>query len=248
MIRDDENTIQTEIVRLATNYGRYGTPRITRMMRKEGFKINHKRVERIWRELGLKVPRKMPKKLRLHLKDTDVVRFRAEHKNHIWCYDFVEDRLMNGSKLRWLNIVDEYTRECIASIPKRTWSGNAMIETLSDIFMFRETPEYIRSDNGPEFASKKTRDYLQELGIITCFIEPGSPWENGYCESFNGKMRDEFLNLNIFRNRTEAEVLTKRWVWEYNNERPHSSLNYYTPAAYQTLVTNNTNRLTLNVD
>lgn len=145
--------------------------------------------------------------------------------------------MINGSKLRWLNIIDEYTRECIAGIPRKSWSGDAMIETLSNIFMFKKTPEYIRSDNGSEFSSKKTRDYLQELGIITCFIEPGSLWENGYCESFNGKMRDDFFNLNIFRTKTEAEVLTKRWICYYNNERPHSSLDYYTPAAYQTLMT-----------
>ena len=218
------------------------------MMNTEGIKINHKRVERIWRELGLKLPRKMPKKLRLHLKDTDVVRFRAEHKNHIWSYNFVEDKLMNGSKIRWLNIIDEWTRECIASIPKRNWHSDTMVETLSKIFMFYGIPEYIRSDNGVEFSSKRMRRFLQEIGITTCFIEPGSPWENGYCESFNGKMRDEFLNLNIFRNETEAKVLTNQWVYVYNNERPHSSLKYYTPAAYQMLMSKNDNRLTLKVD
>lgn len=218
------------------------------MLKTEGIKINHKRVERIWQELGLKLPRKMPKKQRLHLKDTDVVRFRAEHKNHIWSYDFVEDKLMNGKKIRWLNIIDEYSRECIASVPKYNWSGNTMIESLSNIFMLREMPEYIRSDNGPEFTSKKTREFLSELGIITCFIEPGSPWENGCCESFNGKMRDEFLNLHIFRNEIEAKVLTNSWVYIYNNKRPHSSLNYQTPAAYQMLMTKNDDRLTLKVD
>ena len=214
----------------------------------KGIKINHKRVERIWHELGLKLPREMPKKQRLHLKDTDIVRFRAEHKNHIWSYDFVEDKLMNGRKLRWLNIIDEFSRECIASIPRKSWKSAEMIEELSKIFMFKDKPEYIRSDNGAEFSSKTMRKFLSDLEIITCFIEPGSPWENGYCESFNGKMRDEFLNLNIFRNEIEAKILTNEWVYIYNNERPHSSLKYYTPAAYQTLMSKNDNRLTLKVD
>ena len=155
---------------------------------------------------------------------------RPEYRNHVWSYDFVEDRLRNGRKVRWLNIIDEYTRECLASLPRRHWKHTDVMNVLSDLFIMKGTPGYIRSDNGSEFTANKLLEWLKELGVDTAFIEPGSPWENGYCESFNGKMRDEFLNRELFDTMFEAEVLTKLWVREYNTVRPHSSLGYKPPA------------------
>lgn len=146
----------------------------------------------------------------------------------------MEDSLTNGKKLRWLNIIDEYTRECLASIPSRSWRGNKIIEVLSSIMIFRGAPEYIRSDNGPEFIAKKLKKWLQDVEVKTLYIEPGSPWENGYVESFNSKMRDEFLNTTLFDTFREAQVLTQMWVKEYNTVRPHSSLGYR-PPAYQSV-------------
>lgn len=205
------------------------------MIELEGFHVNHKRVERIWREQGLRVPKKQPKKKRLFLNDGSVVRLRAEHPNHVWSYDFVEDQLTNGKRLRWLNIIDEYTRECLVSIPASSWRGSAVIEVLSSIMAFRSAPEYIRSDNGPEFVAKKLRNWLEAVNVQTAYIEPGSPWENGYVESFNSRMRDEFLNITLFDTFKEAKLLTRMWVNEYNTVRPHSSLGYK-PPAYQAVV------------
>ena len=215
---------------MACDYGRYGYKRITALLRAEGWCVNHKRVERIWREEGLKVPQKQPKRRRLWLNDGSCIRLRPEHRNHVWSYDFVEDRLSNKKKMRWLNIIDEYSRECLASIPRRSWKHQNVIETLSGLFITKGCPEYIRSDNGSEFTAKLLREWLSNLGVRTAYIEPGSPWENGYCESFNARMRDEFLNGEIFDTMIEAEILTRRWVDTYNTIRPHSSLGYRPPA------------------
>lgn len=194
------------------------------------YNVNHKRVQRIWREQGLKVPRKQPKKRRLWLNDGSCIRLRPEYKNHVWSYDFVEDRLRNGRKIRWLNIIDEYSRECLASIPKRKWKHTDIIEVLSGLFVLKGTPCYLRSDNGSEFTAKRLREWLKTVEVSTAYIEPGSPWENGYCESFNSKMRDEFLNREIFDTMFEVEVMTNHWILEYNTVRPHSSLGYRPPA------------------
>lgn len=200
------------------------------MLRNHGVLINHKRVERIWREEGLKLPQKQTKKRRLWLNDGSFVRLRAERKNHVWSYDFVEDRTMDHRKIRFLNIIDEYTHECLASVPRRSWRNNDVIEALSALMLLHGTPEYLRSDNGPEFVAKRLRQWLQNAGVITTYIEPGSPWENGFCESFNSRMRDEFLNGELFGNMYEAQVLTARWVRYYNEVRPHSSLGGRPPA------------------
>lgn len=229
--------MRRRIIDLACNYGRYGYRRITALLRAEGWCVNHKRVERIWREEGLKVPQKQPKRRRLWLNDGSCIRLRAEHKNHVWSYDFVEDRLRNGTKLRWLNIIDEYTRECLASIPRRSWRHQYIIEVLSGLFVTRGCPAYIRSDNGSEFTATRLMEWLRNLNVSTAYIEPGSPWENGYCESFNSKMRDEFLNGEIFDSLHEAQVLTRCWVQTYNTVRPHSSLGYRPPAPQAVLQT-----------
>ena len=226
----DEDDIRAKIIETACNYGRVGYRMVANMMRNEGVKINRKRVERIWREEGLKLPKKQTKRRRLFLNDGSCVRLRAERKNHVWSYDFVEDKTMNSKKIRFLNIIDEYTHECLASIPKRSWRGNDVIEALADIMVSRGCPEYLRSDNGSEFIAKALRKWLFDLGVITAYIEPGSPWENGYCESFNSRMRDEFLNGELFGTMYEAEVLTKRWVEYYNTVRPHSGLGGRPPA------------------
>ena len=226
----DEDEVRADIIYMANNFGRVGYRMVTNMMRNQGKMINHKRVERIWREEGLKLPRQQIKRRRLFLNDGSCIRLRPEHRNHVWSYDFVEDRTMDGRKVRFLNIIDEYTHECLASIPRRSWKGNDVIEALSDIMIWRGSPEYIRSDNGSEFIAKRLRKWLQDVGVITTYIEPGSPWENGYCESFNARMRDEFLNGELFGNMHEARVLTKRWVEYYNTVRPHSSLKGRPPA------------------
>lgn len=164
------------------------------------------------------------------MNDGSCVRLRPTHSNHVWSYDFVEDRLENGRKVRWLNLIDEYDRRLIACVPRRQWRGNAVVDVLADAFLACGFPEYIRSDNGSEFVAQKVRDFLAAAEVKTLYIEPGSPWENGYCESFNSKMRDEFLNRELFTTWYEVEVLTKRWVRHYNYERPHSSLGYKPPA------------------
>ena len=231
--RPDEGKLRRKIIELACNYGRYGYRLVTGLLNNQDVckgRVNHKRVYRIWREEGLKVPEKQQKRRRLFLNDGSCVRLRPEHRNHVWSYDFVEDRTMDGRKVRWLNIIDEYTRECLATIPRRSWRNNDVIETLSTLFLTKGIPEYLRSDNGPEFTKKALVKWLASLGVITTFIEPGSPWENGYCESFNARMREEFLNAELFGNMYEAKVLTHRWQIHYNTIRPHSSLGYRPPA------------------
>ena len=200
------------------------------MLRQEDWLVNHKRVERIWRQEGLKVPQKQPKRRRLWLNDGSCIRLRPEHKDHVWSYDLVTNRTADGRAFRILNIIDEYTRECLAILVKRHITSQDVIDQLFQLIIFRGIPEHIRSDNGPEFTAKAVRRWLNCLGVKTLFIEPGSPWENGYIESFNGKMRDELLNREIFTTLTEAKVLIEQWRKEYNQVRPHSSLGYRPPA------------------
>jgi transposase InsO family protein len=187
-------------------------------------------VERIWRQEGLKVPSKQPKRGRLWLNDGSCVRLRAEHKNHVWSYDFVHDRTANGRPIKILAIIDEYTRECLSLLVSRKLKSQNVLDELSNLFLTRGIPEYIRSDNGPEFTAKAVRDWIKLVGAKALFIEPGSPWENGYIESFNGKLRDELLNGEIFTTLFEAQVLIEDWRKEYNQIRPHSSLGYQPPA------------------
>ena len=228
--RDDEDEIRHKIIETVANYGRVGYRMVTNMLKNQGVKINHKRVERIWREEGLKRPQKQPKKRRLWMKDGSCIRLRAEHKNHVWSYDFVEDKTSNGRKIRILNVIDEHSRECLASKPRRSWRNNDVIEVLADLMLIHGVPEYLRSDNGSEFTANKIRNWLSEIGVITAYIEPGSPWENGFIESFNSRMRDEFLNGEIFDTMYEAEVLIERWRRYYNEIRPHSALSGKPPS------------------
>jgi transposase InsO family protein len=229
-LREDEDALTAAIVSLASRYGRYGYRRITALLQRAGWEVNHKRVERIWRREGLKVPQKQPKRGRLWLNDGSCVRLRPEYTDHVWAYDFVADRTHDGRPLRMMTVVDEYSRECLAIVPGRMLRSDDVIETLADLFVERGAPDHIRSDNGPEFCSRAVRGWLERLGVTTLFIEPGSPWENGYNESFNGKLRDELLNREVFYTLEEAKVLIEDWRREYNTIRPHSSLGYSSPA------------------
>ena len=227
----DEKQLTHDIIELASQYGRYGYRRITALLNNNrGWRVNHKRVERIWRTEGLKVPNKQPKRGRLWLNDGSCVRLRPEHKDHVWSYDFMIDRTANGKAFKVLNIIDEYTRECLATLVNRKIKADDVIDQLFNLFVFRSIPEHIRSDNGPEFTARVVRKWLAGLGVKTLFIEPGSPWENEYIESFNGKMRDEVLDREIFTTMEEARVLINQWRREYNQIRPHSARNYQPPA------------------
>ncbi len=229
-VTKEEERLAKQIVELASRYGRYGYRRITAMLRREGWKVNHKRVERIWRMEGLKVPKRQPKRGRLWLNDGSCIRLRPEYKDHVWSYDFVVAWTSDGKAFRILNILDEYTRECLGVLVRRRITSQDVLEQLYWLFLVRGTPGYIRSDNGPEFTAKAVREWLHRLGVKTLFIEPGSPWENGYIESFNGKLRDELLNREMFTTLLEAQILIEGWRKEYNQVRPHSSLGYRPPA------------------
>ena len=229
-VGDDEEALIERIIELALRYGRYGYRRITALLRREGWAVNHKRVERIWRQEGLKVPQKQPKRSRLWLNDGSCIRLRPTHRNHVWSYDFVMCRTHDGRRVRLLTVLDEFTRECLAILVERKLRAADVLACLAELFIERGPPEHIRSDNGPEFTAEMVREWLRRVGVRTLFIEPGSPWENGYNESFNGKLRDELLNGEIFYTLREAQVVIEIWRREYNQVRPHSSLGYRPPA------------------
>ena len=225
-----ESELVERTVELACQYGRYGYRRVTKLLHGEGWFVNHKRIERIWRREGLKVPHKQPKRRRLWLNDGSCIRLRPEHKNHVWSYDFVMARTHEGKAFRMLTVMDEYTRECLAIVVARRLNSEDVLDCLTQLFIERGTPQHIRSDNGPEFTAKVVREWLGRVAVNTLFIEPGSPWENGYIESFNGKLRDELLNGEIFFTLHEARTLIEWWRREYNHLRPHSSLGNRPPA------------------
>ena len=201
---DDESALTADIIALARQYGRYGYRRITALLRAAGWLVNKKRVERIWRLEGLKVPRRQPKRARLWLNDGSCIRLEPERPNHVWAYDFVEDRTHDGRKLRMLNVVDEFTREALAIRVARRLNSHDVIDVLSDLFILRGVPGHIRSDNGPEFIAKAVQAWITAVGAQTAYITPGSPWENGYIESFNARLHDELLNGEIFYSLREA--------------------------------------------
>ena len=228
--RSDEEALTRDIMALAGEYGRYGYRRITALLQARGWPVGKDRVQRIWRREGLKVPQKQRARGRLWLNDGSCVRLRPERANHVWSYDFVRGQTHDGRSLRMLTLIDEYTRESLAIRVARRLGRYQVIETLADVMLFRGIPEHIRSDNGPEFVAKEVRQWLAKLGTATLYIEPGSPWENGYCESFNGKLRDECLNGEIFYSLKEAQIVIERWRVLYNTLRPHSALGYRPPA------------------
>jgi putative transposase len=217
------------------------------LLRAEGWQVNHKRVERIWRQEGLKVPQKQPKRGRLWLNDGSCIRLRPQRKNHVWSYDLMAARTHDGRAFRILTILDEYTRECLSITVARRITAQDVIDQLGELFLEKGIPEYIRSDNGPEFTARAIRQWLRDLGVKTLYIEPGSPWENGYIESFNGKLRDELLNGEIFTTLFEAQVLIENWRNDYNHIRPHSALGYRPPAPKATMPGYSSTSLTLTV-
>jgi putative transposase len=221
--RIDEDALTEAIVALASEYGRYGYRRITVLLQSAGWHVGKDRVQRIWRREGLKVPQKQRPRRRLWLNDGSCVRLRPARANHVWSYDFVSAMTHDGRMLRMLTLIDEYTRECLAIRVARRLGRYEVIEALADVMLFRGIPENIRSDNGPEFVAKELREWLAKVGTGTLYIEPGSPWENGYCESFNGKLRDECLNGEIFYSLREAHVVIKKWRVAYNTLRPYSA-------------------------
>ena len=229
--RDDEAELTEDVVALARKYGRYGYRKIAELLRTTaGWVVNDKRVERIWRLEGLKVPAKQPKRGRLWLADGSCIRLRPEHRNHVWSYDFVEDRTHDGRRYRMLNVLDEYTHEAIAIRVARRLNSTDVIDVLSDLFILRGIPGHIRSDNGPEFIAKAVQEWIAAVGAKTAYIAPGSPWENGYVESFNARLRDELLDGEIFYSMREAQVIIEGWRQHYNTVRPHASLGYKPPA------------------
>ncbi len=230
VLRDDETALTKVIIDLASEYGRYGYRRVTALLRRSGWQVNHKRVERIWRKEGLKVPMKQPKRGRLWLNDGSCVRLRPTHKNHVWSYDFVKDRTDDGRSFRMLTVIDEHSHECLAIDTNRRLNSTNVLDCLNRLFLQHGVPEHIRSDNGSEFTAKVVRQWLAAAKVNSLFIEPGSPWENGYNESFNGKLRDELLNGEIFYTLKEAQILIEQWRKHYNTIRPHSALGYQPPA------------------
>lgn len=216
--------LRQRIIALAKEYGRYGYRTVTDLLRREGWDVGKDRVYTIWRHEGLKVPAKQPKRARLWRADGSCLRLQPRYRNHVWSYDFVADRTHDGRPFRILNILDEYTRECLASVVARRIRSHDVLLILADLFLSRGLPTHIRSDNGPEFIARKLRHWLNAREVAPLYIEPGSPWENGYVESFNGKMREQFLNGELFYTLKEAQIMTDRWRTHYNTVRPHSSL------------------------
>jgi len=228
--REDEERLVADMIELARQYGRYGYRRVAALLRNAGRHVNDKRIERLWQREGLKVPPKQPKKGRLWLNDGSCVRLKPKCRNHVWSYDFVHHRTDDGRVFQTLNILDEFTRECLESRVQRKLNATDVIDALTDLFILRGIPAYIRSDNGPEFVAKTFRDWIHAVGAKTACIEPGPPWESGYCESFNARLRDELLNGEIFYTLREAQIIIEQWRKHYNTIRPHSALGCRPPA------------------
>jgi len=230
--RDDEPALVRRMHERVRQHPRYGYRRIWALLRMEGWRVNRKRIWRLWRREGFKVPRKQRKKRRLGHSGNGVARHRPRHKDHVWCWDFIHDRDEAGRPLKWFALTDEYTRECLALQVERRMTAADVIDILSQVLRIRGLPKHIRSDNGPEFIARAVRDYLEKAGVGTLYIAPGSPWENGYAESFFSRLRDELLDAELFADLREAQVLAAAWQSEYNHRRPHSALGYQTPAAF----------------
>ena len=220
------------IVELSRENPRYGYRRVWALLRREGWAANKKRVHRLWKEEGLRVPDKQRKRRRLLLEgasENGCARRRAEHKDHLWSYDFVMDETEDGRRLKMMPVVDEYTRECLAIEVERSITAEDVIATLARLFEERGEPRYIRSDNGPEFVAAALKRWLKASGVGTLYIEPGSPWENAYAESFIGRLGDELLKREVFTSLVEAKVLVEEYRGHHNERRPHSALSYRTP-------------------
>jgi transposase InsO family protein len=230
--RDDERKIEQRMLELVRTHPRFGYRRIWALLRREGVTVNRKRVYRLWKKNGLKVPSRKIKKRSVGVGENGIVRKRAEHPNHVWTWDFVFDRTSDGRSLKWLSVVDEYTRRCLALEVDRRITSNDVIDVLRGVMQSYGLPDHIRSDNGPEFIAAAIRSWLGQARVKTLYIEPGAPWENGFVESFQSRLRDELLECELFTSVTEARVLSRMWRRSYNDERPHSSLGYKTPSEF----------------
>ena len=233
--RRDDDEVRRLVARmheLVRGYPRYGYRMIGAKLRQEGWHVNIKRIYRLWRREGFKVPRKTRKKRRLGHSGNSCVRLRAEHRDHVWTWDFIHDRTTGGKPLKWFAITDEYTRECLALEVDRGLTAERVLDVLTHLFLTRGVPRHIRSDNGPEFIATAIRRHAGQAGLQMLYIEPGSPWENGFAESFFSRLRDELLNCEEFANLAEARWFARRRVEAHNHERPHSSLGYQTPAQF----------------
>jgi len=231
-MREGERELVGRMLGLVKRHPRYGYRRIWALLRGEGFAINRKRVYRLWRKEGLKVPVKQGRKRRLGQSANGIVHHRAMHKDHVWAWDFIHDRTEDGRALKFLSIVDEYTRECLALEVRRSFKSGDVIDVLKELFLIRGTPEHIRSDNGSEFIAGRLVAWLSSAKVQASYIAPGSPWENGYAESFHGRVRDELLDSELFTCLAETKMLSVQWRMEYNHRRPHSSLGYVAPAVF----------------
>lgn len=220
------------MLKVAEKHPRYGYRRVHVMLEQEGFRTGRDRVHRLWRKHGLKVPQKTHKRRRLGSSEGGITRHQAVRIDHVWTYDFVKDQTADGRPVKILTVVDEFTRECLATEVARSITGRGVIGVLRELFILRGTPAHIRSDNGPEFIASVVRDWLEANSVGPLYIEPGAPWQNGVGESFNGKLRDECLNLELFGSLAEARVVIEDFRLHYNHRRPHSSLAYRTPAAF----------------
>lgn len=231
-VKTDEPALLGRIEALVRRYPRYGYRRVHALLRHEGWRVNRKRVHRLWKLKGYKVPQKQVKKRRLGIGENGIMRRRATAINDVWCWDFIHDRDERGRPLKWLVIEDEFTREGLALEVARSIQAQDVLDVLSQLMLIRGVPRHIRSDNGPEFVAEAIRRFLGQVDVATLYIEPGSPWQNGYAESFNSRLRDELLNRELFADLKEAEALSAWWRNEYNHRRPHSSLGYMPPSVF----------------
>lgn len=229
---NDEKALVRRMRELSAQHPRYGYRRVWALLRQEKFRVNRKRVHRLWRREGLRVPKRQRKRRRLGHGNNSCTRRKAEQPDHVWSYDFVMDQTSDGRRLKLLPVVDEFTRECLAIEVERHLTARDVVATLKYLFELRGAPRFVRSDNGPEFIAGAVKAWLEDSGCGTLYIEPGSPWENAYVESFNGKLEDELLNREQFATLKESKVLVEDYRLDYNHRRPHSSLNYLTPAAF----------------
>ncbi len=232
LVAEDEAALVKQMHEEVRRHPRYGYRRVWALLRMEGWKVNRKRVYRLWRKEGFRVPRRQHKKRRIGSSDGGILRHRPEHPNHVWAWDFIHDRDEGNRPLKWLTLVDEYTRECLALEVERGLTASEIIDIVAQVILIRGAPRFLRSDNGPEFIARALRSYLEAARAGTLYIAPGAPWENGYNESFNGKLRDELLNAESFADLREAKRLGANWRNDYNHRRPHSSLGYQTPATF----------------
>jgi putative transposase len=227
-----DEALRLQLREIARRHPRYGYRRAWAVLRREGWSVNLKRVHRVWKDLGLAVPRRHRRRRRRG-GDHDPVPVRAERPGHVWTYDFLKDHCENGQALRILTVVDEFTRECLAIEVGGSFGARRVRAVLERLFAEHNPPEWLRSDNGPEFIALALKAWLAERGSRPRYIDPGCPWQNAYGESFNGKLRDECLNLELFASRGEAAVVLEAWRLDYNMQRPHSSLGYRTPREFR---------------